>query len=131
MNDLRYVPLPQRALIELSGEDRREFLQGLVSNDVAKIGRDRAQWSALLTAQGRFLYEFFVSEPRDSLLLETEAARRDGLLKKLSLYKLRSKVAVKPFDEWRVYALLGEGAAAALKLSGEAGLGEVMAGGFI
>lgn len=130
MTELRYVPLPGRALVQVGGVDRRAFLQGLVSNDVAKAGLDRAIWSALLTAQGRFLHEFFLAEPHDVLLIETEADRRGDLLRRLSLYKLRSKVTLAPFDEWRVFALIGAGAATAVGLSEETGAGALVAGGF-
>lgn len=127
MPNLFRAPLSHRALIAVTGEDRQEFLQGLVSNDVAQAKLDRAIWSAFLTPQGRFLHEFFLAERNldakgPALLLEAESERRADLARRLSLYKLRSKVAVTVLDGWTVHALWGDGAAAAVGLKPEAGV---------
>lgn len=124
-----FAPLPHRALIAVSGEDRATFLQGLVSNDVTHAGESRAIWSAFLTPQGRFLHEFFLAERAGVLLLEAEAARRADLTRRLSMYKLRSKVAVAAQEGWSVYALWGDGAAPALGLAGQPGAAIAFAGG--
>ncbi|WP_142847322.1 folate-binding protein YgfZ [Telmatospirillum sp. J64-1] len=121
MSDLRYVLLPHRGVLSLSGEDRRTFLQGLVSNDVTKVAPDRAIHAAFLTPQGKFLHEFFIIEQGDTLLLEGEAERLDDLRRRLSMYKLRSKVVIEVRPDLAVAALLGEGAeAAAAKIEGAA-----------
>jgi folate-binding protein YgfZ len=87
--------LPHRGVIAVGGPDRIEFLQGLISNDTTKVAPDRAIWAALLTPQGRFLNDMFVADDDgETLLLETERERAPALAKKLSLYKLRSKVTV-------------------------------------
>ncbi|HEY1720029.1 MAG TPA: folate-binding protein [Magnetospirillaceae bacterium] len=138
MSAFLFSPLSHRALIAVTGEDRGEFLQGLVSNDVAQASADRAIWSAFLTPQGRFLHEFFITErnldakgPNTglALVLEAEAERRADLAKRLSLYKLRSKVAVAPLEGWKVYALWGDGAAAAAGLKPEAGAAVALGSG--
>ncbi len=129
MSDLAYHLLPDRALIAIGGEDRLAYLQGLVSNDVAKATPGRALWSAFLTAQGRFLHEFFVAETDGALVLETEAARRADLLRRLSMYRLRSKVTIAALDGRRIYALTGAGAARALGLHGGAGAAMHFGGG--
>ena len=86
---------PHRSVIAIGGPDRVEFLQGLISNDTTKVAPGRAVWAALLTPQGRFLNDMFVADGGDgTLLLETERERAAALAKKLSLYKLRSKVTV-------------------------------------
>lgn len=126
---LRHVPLAHRALIAVTGEDRVTFLQGLVSNDVSRAGADRALWSAFLTPQGRFLHEFFIAAHGDALILETEAARRADLIRRLSPYRLRSKVAIAALDDLRVFALVGEGAAGAAGLTNEPGAATAFAGG--
>jgi folate-binding protein YgfZ len=136
MADSFFAPLTYRALIAVTGEDRRSFLQGLVSNDVEHAGPNRAIWSAFLTPQGRFLHEFFVAVPilpdqPEALILEAESARRADLIKRLSLYRLRSKVAVTPFDGLNVYALWGDGAAKLAGLAAETGVGKAFAGGFV
>ena len=87
--------LGHRGAIAVGGPDRVEFLQGLISNDTTKVSPGQAIWAALLTAQGRFLNDMFVVDGgNDSLLLETERERAAALAKKLSMYKLRSKVTV-------------------------------------
>src|SRR5687768_15442451 len=87
-------PLPHRGVLEVRGEDKAAFLQGLISNDIHEVTPERAIYAILLTPQGRFLYDFFISENQGSYFLETEAARLEPLLKTLSLYKLRSKVTL-------------------------------------
>jgi len=95
MSVLRFSLLPHRSVIAVGGADRVDFLQGLISNDTTKVTAGRAIWAALLTPQGRFLNDMFVADGgNDTLLLETERERAPALAKKLSLYKLRSKVTV-------------------------------------
>lgn len=88
--------LPDRAVIELAGEDRVAFLQGLVSNDVAAAAPGRAVWTALLTPQGKWLAEFFVIADGERLLLDCERALRDMVMQKLTRFRLRSRVAITP-----------------------------------
>jgi folate-binding protein YgfZ len=117
-----FIPLPHRALIAIEGEERKTFLQGLVSNDVTKVGVDRALYGAFLTPQGKFLHEFFLGEMDDVLLLETETARRDDFIKRLSLYKLRSKVTIRSADHLQAYAIIGTDTAQIFGLPCEAGV---------
>ena len=83
-----------RAVLRVSGADRVEFLQGIVSNDVAKAGRDRGVWAAFLTPQGKYLHDFFLAADGDSILLDCERARADDLRKRLRRYTLRSDARV-------------------------------------
>ncbi|CUW38968.1 putative aminomethyltransferase(Glycine cleavage T-protein, N-terminal,10-196) [Magnetospirillum sp. XM-1] len=131
MSDKVFVRLEQRAVLEVGGEDRRAFLQGLVSNDMNKVAGDRAVFTALLTPQGKFLYDLFVVELGEVFLIEAEAARIEELRKKLSMYKLRSKVSVGVAANTAVFAVLGEGAAAAFDLGAEAGAATEFAGGTV
>src|SRR5690349_15638543 len=95
MSGPSFALLPHRGVIAVSGEDRVAFLQGLISNDVTKVAPTKAIWAALLTPQGRFLNDMFVVDAGfGTLLLETERERAPQLAKKLSMYKLRSKVTV-------------------------------------
>jgi folate-binding protein YgfZ len=102
-----YSPLPHRALIAISGEDRRPFLQGLVSADVDKASSSRALYGAFLTPQGKYLYDFFIAEQGETLLMEVEADGREDFIKRLSRFRLRSKVTLAPKDDWQVYAVFG------------------------
>ena len=90
-----FALLSHRSVIALTGQDRVEFLQGLISNDTTKVSAGQAIWAALLTPQGRFLNDMFVSDGgSDTLLIETERDRAAALAKKLTMYTLRSKVKV-------------------------------------
>ena len=120
MADKVFVRLDQRAVIEVGGEDRRDFLQGLVSNDMTKVAGDRAVYGGFLTPQGKFLFDLFVVEKGEVFLIETEAARAEDLRKKLSMYKLRAKVTVALSSTLAVFAALGDDAAQALDVAGEA-----------
>jgi folate-binding protein YgfZ len=86
--------LPDRAVLALSGADRVSFLNGLVSNDVAQAAPGRAVWAALLTAQGKWLADFFIFADADRLLLECEAAQAPMLRQRLQRYKLRADIAL-------------------------------------
>ena len=102
--------LPDRAVLEISGEDRVAFLQGLISNDVTKARADQALWAALLTPQGKWLADFFVIATDDLLLLDVEAAQLAMLAQRLSRFRLRAKVALRDASaDWQVYAAWGEG----------------------
>lgn len=102
------IALPSRTVIAVGGADRIDFLQGLVSNDVSKRAPGGAVWAALLTAQGKFLHEFFVIADGERLLLDCEAARKDDLLRRLKMFKLRAKVELADLSgELAVFARLG------------------------
>jgi hypothetical protein len=125
-----YAVLPARGVIEITGEDRVDFLQGLVSNDVTKAAADRAIYAALLTAQGRYLFDFFIVVRGEALYLDAEASRLAELQRRLSLYKLRAKVTVGDASaRFAVAAAWGDGTAPALGLSGENGAAKEFAGG--
>ncbi len=115
-----FALLPHRSVIAVGGDDRVEFLQGLISNDTTKVAPGRAVWAALLTPQGRFLNDMFVVDGGDgTLLLETERERAPALAKKLNLYKLRSKVKVEDRSAaLDVAVVFGAGAEKALPIDG-------------
>ncbi|MFM8678325.1 MAG: YgfZ/GcvT domain-containing protein [Alphaproteobacteria bacterium] len=110
-----------RAVLAVSGPDRATFLQGLVSNDVARAMQGTAIHAALLTPQGRFLHDFAIAPDGERLLLDTDAAGAEALRKRLSAYRLRSKATIEILPGWGVALLLGGGAAAAAGLPGEPG----------
>jgi hypothetical protein len=95
--------LPDRTVIELQGEDRVSFLQGLVSNDVTTAAPGRAVWTALLTPQGKYLADFFILADADRLLLDVEQAAAAMLLQRLTRFRLRAKVTIRPADDLHVY----------------------------
>ena len=83
--------LTNRAVVRLSGEDVRGFLQGLVTNDVAG---ELPVWAGLLTPQGKCLFDFLVWDDGDDLLLNCEAAAAEDLIKRLALYRLRRPIRI-------------------------------------
>ena len=83
--------LVDRAVIRLSGEDVRGFLQGLVTQDVAGA---LPVWAGLLTAQGKCLFDFMVWAEGDDLLLDCEAEAAGDLIKRLSIYRLRRPITI-------------------------------------
>lgn len=83
--------LTDRTLVRLSGEDVRGFLQGLVTNDVAGA---LPVWTALLTPQGKCLFDFLVWEDGEDLLLDCEVEAADDLIKRLSVYRLRRPIRI-------------------------------------
>ena len=101
MSNASFALLPDRGVLAVSGPDRRPFLQGLVSNDVDKIGPAAARYAALLTAQGKYLYDFIMIEVGESLWLDAEALRLSELKNRLSIYRLRAKVALAEKSERR------------------------------
>jgi folate-binding protein YgfZ len=103
---MEYTKLPNRGLVTVSGEDRRVFLQGLVSNDVALLDSQPCVYACLLTPQGKFLHDFFITESEGVLRLECEGgARVQDLFRRLSLYKLRADVTLRCEEEICVYSL--------------------------
>jgi folate-binding protein YgfZ len=86
--------LTDRALLRLSGEDVRGFLQGLVTNDTALLAPDRPLWAGLLTAQGKALFDFVLWQDGEDVLIDCEAAAADDLARRLTLYRLRRKVSI-------------------------------------
>ena len=122
MSELRFSTVVHRGTLRVAGDDRVAFLQGLISNDVTRVSPVQAIHAALLTPQGRFLWDMFVVESGDALLLEVERDRAADLMKKLGLYKLRSKVTLQnPGEEIEIAVAYGPGAAQALCLPQTAG----------
>lgn len=79
-----------RQIIRVTGEDRVEFLQGLVTNDV----RRAPCWAAILTPQGKYLADFLILPEGDALLIDVDARLADDLMRRLTMYRLRSKVGL-------------------------------------
>jgi hypothetical protein len=86
--------LNNRGVLKLSGKDKAPFLQGLITNDVHKILPNQPIYAALLSPQGKFQYDLFISQIQDDWYIDCDLDRADMLLKRLSLYKLRSDVTL-------------------------------------
>src|SRR5580658_9098875 len=126
------VLLGDRGVLEVTGADRRTFLQGLVSNDVNKVTPHQAAYAALLTAQGKYLHDFFILQQGDAFFLDAEAARLADLKRRLGLYRLRAQVTIADAGErYVVAAAFGTGAIAALALEPDRGMAEEFGGGMV
>jgi hypothetical protein len=89
-----FTPLASRALIRLGGPDWRGFLQGLITQDVENLSPNEARFAALLTPQGRLLYDLFVVGTDGGCLVDVAAEHRDALIQRLLMYRLRAKVDI-------------------------------------
>src|SRR5579862_7223626 len=103
---LKFAWLQSRALIAIDGPDWRGFLQGLITQDVETLAPGEARFGALLTPQGRLLYDLFIVGREDGCWLDCAADRRAALLQRLTIYKLRAKVTLAA-DETPVLAAWG------------------------
>ena len=86
--------LIDRALIRLSGDDVRGFLQGLVTNDLAALAPERPLWAGLLTAQGKALFDFILWADGEDVLIDCEREAAGDLAKRLTLYRLRRAITI-------------------------------------
>ena len=131
MTENRYVKLSKRGLITVGGPDRKEFLQGLISNDIEQVSPERAIWAALLTAQGKYLHDFFIVEIDDVFYLDCEAERLMDLGQRLSRFKLRAEVDLGIADGFGVWACYGTEALARADLESEPGIAKSLAEGTV
>lgn len=108
-----FAKLHDRSLLSIGGEDAVDFLQGLVTNDVRRPYEGQPVFAALLTPQGKFLHDFFVVAGQDGkLLIDTDSEGVSDLKRRLTLYRLRSRVTIEPGPEDRsVWVIWGPDAA--------------------
>src|SRR5580704_4618642 len=97
--------LKSRSLVGVVGSDWRDFLQGLLSQDVETLRRGELRFGALLTPQGKLLFDLFILGREDGCWLDVAADRREALVQRLTIYKLRAKVEIAPVDAaiWAVW----------------------------
>lgn len=88
------IILEDRGLISISGKDSKEYLQNIITNDINKVSENNSIFAALLSPQGKYLYEFFVIKSKDGFLLDCYGKFTEELIKNLTKYKLRSKVEI-------------------------------------
>ncbi len=97
--------LSGRAIVAVEGTEARDFLQGLITNDIAGCSPGHGIYAALLTPQGKILFDFFVVPDEQRFLLDCAAATAPDLVKRLGLYRLRAKVQIAPRPELSVAAV--------------------------
>ncbi len=111
MNQPLYIPLTDRGLLAIEGEDARTFLQGLITNDIGKVSSTQSIYACMLSPQGKFLFDFFIAEINGKLVLDCYEGQKEALKKRFTMYKLRSKVTISDMsNEYEVVALLADDA---------------------
>lgn len=90
--------LPSRAVLAVSGADARDFLQGLLTNDVAALEPEQSQWTALLSPQGKVLFAFFLHQAEAGLFIDCDRADAEALARRLMMFRLRKDVTVAPAE---------------------------------
>ena len=98
MTPTAIAPLPSRAVIALRGPDWRSFLQGLITQDVETLAVGELRLGAILTPQGRLLYDLFLAGTPDGVLLDVAAEHRAAIIMRLTMYRLRAKVEIVASD---------------------------------
>ena len=109
MTPAKVALLADRGVVRVAGEDAEKLLQGIISNDMELLASQPAIHTALLTPQGKILFDFFVVPAGDGFLLEVARDKAADLAKRLNLYKLRAKATI--LDDtanWRVFAVWGD-----------------------
>ncbi len=96
--------LKDRAVIALEGGEARDFLQGLVTNDIGSLAPQTGLYAALLTPQGKILFDFLVTEGDGAVLLDCPADRAEALAKRLTMYRLRAKIGIAVRPQLSVFA---------------------------
>ena len=93
MNNSVYI-LKDRAILYVNGQDAKDFLQNLISNDINKVTDNSSCFASLLTPQGKFLYEFIIVKHKSGFFIDCEKSQSEEIFKQLNLYKIRSKVEI-------------------------------------
>ena len=108
MEKNQIVILEDRGLIAVEGLDAQDFLQNIISNDIEKVSKSNSIFSGIFTAQGKYLYEFFIIKNNDSYFLDCDNAFKEDLIKHLLKYKLRSKIKIKDLSSSYVIGVTSE-----------------------
>lgn len=106
---LKYLTLEDRALVAVTGPEAGGFLQGLLTQDVEDLPEGGLRYGALLTPQGRLLMDLFILATAEGVILDVASDRRDDLIRRLMMYRLRAKVEIAP-AQGAVAVVFGQGA---------------------
>ena len=100
------IILEDRGLISITGDDVKEYLQNIITNDIEKVDQNNSIFSALLSPQGKYLHEFFIISSNNGYFLDCSNELKKDLIGCLSKYKLRSKVEIEDFSSDYVVGVL-------------------------
>ena len=106
MNNSVYI-LEDRAILYINGENVKDFLQNLISNDINKVTDNSTCFASLLTPQGKFLFEFLIIKHKSGFFIDCEKNQSNEIFKQLNLYKIRSKVEILNLSNEFVVASFG------------------------
>ncbi len=95
---IRIARLDSRALVRVSGPEARPFLHNLLTQDVASLAEAEVRFGALLSPPGRLLFDLFLWGGADAVLLDVAAERRDALVHRLTMYRLRAAVQIEAME---------------------------------
>jgi folate-binding protein YgfZ len=96
--------LRDRAVIHVTGPDAETFLQNVMTNDMARLPQQGLLYSCLLSPQGQYLHDFFVTATGDGFLVDIDAGKAEDFLRRIAIFKLRAKVNFNLAPEYKVYA---------------------------
>ncbi|MBO9097915.1 MULTISPECIES: CAF17-like 4Fe-4S cluster assembly/insertion protein YgfZ [unclassified Rhizobium] len=102
------VFLNDRSLLRIIGADAESFLQNLITTDLGALAADEARPGALLTPQGKIMFDFMIWRDGDGFVVETDSVQGEALLKRLSMYRLRAAVEITASDEQGVTVSWGD-----------------------
>ena len=103
-----FTRLKNRGQIKISGKDRKSFLQNIITNDINLLASQDMIYSCLLTPQGKFLYDFFIHEAVQELIVDCEGgARTSDLAKLLNMYKLHADINIEVIEDIELYTVFG------------------------
>ena len=102
-----FARLTDRAVIAVGGKDAVPFLQGLVTNSLDGVVPGALVYSALLTPQGKIVFDFFLAHDRFGVLIDVAAAKAEELIQRLKLYRLRAAVTLELRGDLAVFAAWG------------------------
>ena len=108
MEKNQIVILEDQGLISVEGSDAKDFLQNIISNDIEKVSESCSIFSGIFTAQGKYLFEFFIIKNNESYFLDCDGTFKEELIKHLLKYKLRSKIEIKDLSSSYVIGITSE-----------------------
>jgi tRNA-modifying protein YgfZ len=100
--------LPDRAFVQITGADAEHFLQNLITTDLGGFGAEEARPGALLTPQGKILFDFLISREGDGFLIDIRADQLEAFVKRMTMYKLRAAVTIETLPETGATVIWGE-----------------------
>ena len=100
------IILKNRGLISIAGEDAKEYLQNIITNDINKVSKSSSVFAAILSPQGKYLFDFFVIKNDEGYLLDCDGSLAKDLISNLSKYKIRSKVKIKDLSSSYVVGII-------------------------